>query len=157
MLRLKYNSDSKLVQTDIITDSNDTYLPFEKFKYDNTGRKTEDAKFSGGKLVSKEAITYDSLGTLLSDACFGPDDKPIEKRTYTFDSKHNKTEDATFKADTLLKSIFINLMTRRIKSKLIHLRQGRLQEYYLNMIGLETPLKKLYIAATSLLQLQNAK
>jgi hypothetical protein len=142
VLRFRCNSDGKLLQTDIITDSNDTYLPFEKFKYDNEGKKTEDAKFSGGKMVFREELAYDSLATIISDAVFGPDDKPIEKRTCLFDSKHNKTEEAIFKTDTLFEKHSYKFDNKKNRTEIKTFKAGETIKALIEYDRLGNPVKE---------------
>jgi len=64
------------------------------FKYDEAGRVIEDIvqKALEGKLVRRNAITFDEKGNMSSVSSFDSEDKLQRKLTWTFDEKGNRAE-----------------------------------------------------------------
>jgi len=117
ILRIKYNHDDRQNQVDILTDSGSDYEIYEKYKYDEAGNVSEEIKYAGGKMQWRHTTTYDSAKRVINTAFYDKDDKPVSKQTFVFDTRGNKLEEATYKADTLFKKIRYKYDTKGNKTE----------------------------------------
>lgn len=142
MLRYKYNNDDRLIQIDIFTDSSEDYLPLEKTKYDNAGNKTEDTRFISGKIVSREVISYDSLNAGRADAFYDTDGIALRKSILKFDAHRNKTEEDTYKLDTLYEKVVYTYDDKKNKTEINCFKGTAITKTQIVYDGLGNPVKE---------------
>lgn len=100
--RLKYNSDGKLTEKDVLSDSSDDYALNYKCAYDNAGHKIKETKFFSNRIVDK-CTAYDSVGDLVFDSVHCGTGIPTVKLTYRYDKYRDTLGKAVYVDNSLVK------------------------------------------------------